>query len=96
MRIQLLLLYLLSWKYQLRKTKSWTEHREFIFGIIAVALCAIVAQNAMQPVVALGENCGSRWNPCHIKLDNVGLSGIVSVRVTNFGELATNLAYSLN
>lgn len=40
-----------------------------VLTVIAAALIALAAQDAATPAAAVGEGCGSRWDPCHVVVE---------------------------
>ena len=42
------------------------RYTKIVLTIIAISLCALVLQNMVQPVGALGSTCGTSKNPCHV------------------------------
>ena len=45
------------------------RYTKIILTVIAVALCALVAQNAIAPAGAAGRECGiERWQPCYVEV----------------------------
>lgn len=41
-------------------------YTKIVLTAIAVSLCALVFQDAIQPAGALGNVCGTSNNPCHV------------------------------
>ena len=42
-------------------------YSKVVLTVIATALCALVAQNFIQPASAIGDGCGSRSDPCYVR-----------------------------
>ncbi len=57
------------------------KYTNTVLTVIAMALCALVYQNATLNAFAKEEACGARFNPCHVRAFSA--SGL-EVRVTNW------------
>ena len=59
-----------------------------VLTVIAVALCALVVQNFIQPAAAVGDGCGDVFDPCYVKANGtlpVNVNGSVHV----YGTVST-------
>jgi hypothetical protein len=56
-----------------------------VLTVIAGALVAIAVQNGVQPARALGDGCGSSFDPCYVSTRSMGGLAIpLDVKVTNW------------
>ena len=68
--------------------KMVDRYTKTVLTIIAVALCALVLQDTVRPVGALGEGCGGYFDPCHVEVTgtptvDVNVRRMPSVQVWN-------------
>ncbi len=66
-------------------------YSKVVLTVIAVALSAIAYSEFAQPAFAIGDACGSRFDPCYVEVSEaievrgyVGINGIVEAEVTNW------------
>lgn len=46
------------------------RYTKVMLTVIALALIGILVQNTITPAIAIGDGCGARYDPCHIKVTN--------------------------
>ncbi len=46
------------------------RYTKVMLTIIALVLSGILVQNTILPAIAIGDGCGSSYNPCYIRVTN--------------------------